>query len=298
MANRKLRAAWLLAMPLAMMTAACSGDAADERTALRDDELARELDLALTSEAQPVTFQDTTIGLDEPTPEPQPEPDPDPPAPAPRAEPRQPERTPAPVPTPRPAPRREAPSSAPARQPRVVTSTVPMGTSMSLTLNQTLSTESNRVGDSFTATLQSPVRDGSGNVLIPAGATVRGRLTGVNKSGHVGETGILKLAFEAVSFGGRSYAMDGTVVRANPQRSNRTSAGSQVGKAAAGAAAGAILGRVIGKDTKATVKGAIIGAAAGTAIAMGTADVDVVLPAGSSMDIRLDSPIEIRRSVS
>jgi hypothetical protein len=180
----------------------------------------------------------------------------------------------------------------------VVTSTVPMGTNMALTLNETLSTESNRVGDSFTATLQSPVHDGNGNVLIPAGATVRGRLTGVNKSGHVGETGILKLAFEAVSFGGRSYAMDGTVVRANPQRSNRTSTRSQVGKAAAGAAAGAILGRVIGKDTKSTIKGAVIGAAAGTAIAMGTADVDVVLPAGSSMDVRLDSPIEIRRTVN
>ena len=298
MAKQILGVAWLLVMPLAMVTAACSGDAADERTALRDDELARELDLALQSEAAPVTFQDTTIGLDEPTPEPEP------PKPAPRAVPREPERTP--TPAPRPAPRREAPTPAPepqrapqpAPEPRVATATVPMGTSMSLTLNETLSTESNRVGDSFTATLQSPVRDGSGNVLIPAGATVRGRLTGVNKSGHVGETGILKLAFEAVSFGGRSYPMDGTVVRANPQRSNRTSASSQVGKAAAGAAAGAILGRVIGKDTKSTVKGAIIGAAAGTAIAMGTADVDVVLPAGSSMDIRLDSPIEIRRTVS
>jgi hypothetical protein len=294
MANRNLRAAWLLAMPLAMMTAACSGDAADERMALRDDELARELDLALQSDTQPITFQDTTVAPEERAPEPAPEPEP--PAPVQRPTPRQPERVA--TPTPRPAPRREAPTPAPAPQPRVVTSTVPMGTNMALTLNQTLSTETNRVGDSFTATLQSPVRDGSGNVLIPAGATVRGRLTGVNKSGHVGETGILKLAFEAVSFGGRSYPMDGTVVRANPQRSNRTSAGSQVGKAAAGAAAGAILGRVIGKDTKSTVKGAIIGAAAGTAIAMGTADVDVVLPAGSSMDIRLDSPIEIRRTVS
>jgi hypothetical protein len=291
MAKRNLRAAWLLAMPLAMMTAACAGDAADDRTALREDELARELDLALQLDSEPVTFQDTVIGV-----EPDPEPAPDP-VPSPRATaPRQPERTP--TPAPQPAPRREAPTPAPAPQPRVVTSTVPMGTNMSLTLNETLSTETNRVGDSFTATLQSAVRDGSGNVLIPAGATVRGRLTGVNKSGHVGETGILKLAFEAVSFGGRSYAMDGTVVRANPQRSNRTSTQSQVGKAAAGAAAGAILGRVIGKDTRSTVKGAVIGAAAGTAIAMGTADVDVVLPAGSSMDIRLDSPIEIRRTVS
>jgi hypothetical protein len=289
MATRNLRAAWLLVMPLAMMTAACAGEDADERMALRDDELARELDMALQQpDSVPVTFQDTVIGV-ESVPDRTPDPAPVPRAPAPRA----PERTPTPVE--RPAPRREAPTPAPAPEPRVVTSTVPMGTNMALTLDQTLSTESNSVGDSFTATLQSPVRDGSGNVLIPAGATVRGRLTGVNKSGHVGETGILKLAFEAVSFGGRSYAMDGTVVRANPQRSNRTSTQSQVGKVAAGAAAGAILGRVLGKDTRSTIKGAVIGAAAGTAIAMGTADVDVVLPAGSSMDIRLDSPIEIRR---
>lgn len=292
MVNRKIRAAWLLALPLAMLPVACVGEAADDdRAALREDELGRELDLAFQADTVPGTFQDTVIGV-EPTPDP---------GPAPRVvEPRRPRETPPPAPAPRPAPREEVPIATPAepREPRVETSTVAVGTHMALTLNETLSTETNRVGDSFTATLQSAVLDGAGNVLIPAGATVRGRLTEVNKSGHVGETGILKLAFEAVSFGGRSYPMAGTVVRANPQRSNRTSASSQVGRAAAGAAAGAILGRVLGKDTKSTLKGAVIGAAAGTAIAMGTADVDVVLPAGSSMDIRLDSPIEIRRTVS
>jgi hypothetical protein len=294
MAKRNLRAALLLVLPLAVLPVACGGDVADDRSALREDELDRELDLAFQADTVPVTFEDTEIGV-EPTPDPEP-----PPAPAPRPQPARPNPTPppAPAPTPRPQPREEAPRPAPAPEPRVVTSTVPMGTNMSLTLNETLSTERNRVGDSFTATLQSAVLDGSGNVLIPAGATVRGRLTEVNKSGHVGETGILKLAFEAVSFGGRSYAMDGTVVKANPQRSNRTSTQSQVGKVAAGAAAGAILGRVLGKDTRSTVKGAVIGAAAGTAIAMGTADVDVVLPAGSSMQIRVDSPIEIRRTIS
>jgi hypothetical protein len=289
MVKRNLRAAWLLMLPLAMLPVACGGDEAD-RTALREDELDRELDLAFQADTVSGTFQDTVVAMD-PIPDPEP-----PPVAAPRSRPAQPGPTPAP--TPRPAPRQDAPAPLPAPEPRVVTSTVPIGTNMSLTLNETLSTERNRVGDSFTATLQSPIMDGSGNVLIPAGATVRGRLTEVNKSGHVGETGILKLAFEAVSFGGRSYPMDGTVVRANPQRSNRTSTGETVGKVAAGAAAGAVLGRVLGKDTRSTVKGAVIGAAAGTAIAMGTADVDVVLPAGSSMEIRVDSPIEIRRTVT
>jgi hypothetical protein len=52
------------------------------------------------------------------------------------------------------------------------------------------------------------------------------------------------------------------------------------------------------ENTKGTIAGAVIGAAAGTAIAMGTADVDVVLPAGSDLMIRLDSPLEVRRPVS
>lgn len=182
----------------------------------------------------------------------------------------------------------------PEPQPRVVTATAPMGTSMTLRLNETLSTESNNVGDSFTATLQHDITDASGNVVVPAGATVRGRLTQVEKSGHVGATGIIKLAFEAVSFGGRSYPMDATVVRANPQRQSRTSTQDVATRVAAGAAAGAVLGRVLGKDTRSTLKGAAVGAAAGTAIAMGTADVDVVLPAGSEMLIRLDTPIEVR----
>ncbi|NJD11675.1 MAG: glycine zipper 2TM domain-containing protein [Gemmatimonadetes bacterium] len=100
-----------------------------------------------------------------------------------------------------------------------------------------------------------------------------------------------------MSFDGQSLPLEGTVVKANPERKSRSSTGAQVGKAAAGAAAGAVLGRVIGKDTRSTIVGAVVGAAAGTAIAMGTADVDVVLPAGSDLVIRLDAPIEVRRPV-
>jgi hypothetical protein len=292
MKKRNSWATWLLLMPLALVPAAC-GDDADERDALREDELDRELDLALQPDTVPVTFQDTAV-----TPTPEPEPGPVPEAQQPRA----PQRQQPPAPSPRPAPRQPSPEPAPtqepAPQPRFVSTSVPMGTSLSLTLNETLSTEANRVGDAFTATLQQAITDANGNVLVPAGATIRGRMTQVEKSGHVGATGIIKLAFESVSFGGRSYPMDATVVRANPVRQNRTSTGEQAAKVAAGAAAGAVLGRVLGRDTRSTIAGAAVGAAAGTAIAMGTADVDVVLPAGSEMVIRLEAPIEIRRSTS
>src|SRR5690606_41214705 len=83
----------------------------------------------------------------------------------------------------------------------------------------------------------------------------------------------------------------------NPERRTRTTAKESAAKVAVGAAAGALLGQVLGKSTESTLKGAAVGAAAGTAIAMGTADVDAVLPSGSRMVIRLDAPIEVTRTV-
>lgn len=269
------RKSWfVLAMAIPFLAMACGGDT--DRTALREDELDRELELALERDSTPATFEDTVVAT---TPVEQPAATPAPRRPAPKPQ--------APPPE---APRTEPPAAA---QPRTASAMVGIGTTLSLTLDETLSTETNQPGDAFTATLQEPIYAPDGAVLFPAGAKVRGRVTQVQKSDRVGETAVLNLAFEAISFGDASYPLEATVVSANPERVSRQTGGQTAGKVAAGAAAGAILGRVLGKDTKSTVKGAVIGAAAGTAIAMGTADVDAVLKAGSVMVIKVDAPIEV-----
>jgi hypothetical protein len=280
-----LRFRTLLALPLALAVA-CGGG--DDRDALEQDELGRELDLALQGDSVPTTFEDTAV-----TAEPAPSPTP-PPPPAPRPRPQTPPPAPPPPPvTPPPA----ATPPAPPPAPRTVTSTVGVGTNMTLTLNETLSTESNQVGDGFMATVDAPVYGTDGEVVIPAGARVRGRVTQVQKSGRAGETAVLGVAFETVSFGGDSYPLDATVVQANPERVGRASTGETAGKVAVGAAAGAILGRILGKDTKCAIIGGAVGAAAGTAIAMGTSDVDAVLREGSTMVIKIDSPVSVERPV-
>jgi hypothetical protein len=289
MSKRNMWAILMVLAPLAGVVAACGGEDRD-RSALEADELDRELDLALQGDTLPATFEDTAFA-DEPESEPEPEPAPPPSRPAAERPRPQPDRTPSPPPV-----REREP--APAPQPRRVTVTAPVGANVAVTLNETLSTRTNGPGDGFTATLQEAVLSGDGQVVIPAGATVRGRITQVQKSGRVGETAIMNLAFESVSFDGDTYPLQASVVRANPERESRESTGEQVGKVAAGAAAGAILGRVLGKNTSSTVKGAVIGAAAGTAIAMGTADVDAVLRSGSTMTIRLDAPVSVTRTVS
>ena len=286
MSKRHLWTLLLALAPATVMMAAC-GEETPDRAALEEDELDRELDLALQGDTVPATFEDTVVS-DEPEPEPSPPPTrPATQRPAPR-----------PNPPPAPAPRDPDPAPVEAPRPRTVSVSAPTGANVSVTLNETLSTRTNGPGDSFTATLQEPVLSADGEVVIPAGATVRGRVTQVQKSGRVGETAIMNLAFESVSFDGDSYPLQASVVQANPERSSRESTGEQVGKVAAGAAAGAILGRVLGKNTGSTIKGAVIGAAAGTAIAMGTADVDAVLRSGSTMVIRLDAPVTVTKTVS
>ncbi len=291
MSRKIIPAALLILLPLAALPAAC-GKSQDEKSALKSDELDRDLNLALQKDSTPATFEDTALTGTEAAPPPaatppRPEPRPQPPV----------RREPAPRRTPTPAPqtRSTAPTPQPAPAPAPATASVGTGTSMAVLLDQTLSTQTNNPGDAFTAHLSQPVLAGDGSVLIPAGAVVHGRVTGVDKSNHVGQMAVMKIAFESISFDGHTYPLQATVTEANPQRHTRQSTAQQAGKVAVGAAAGAILGKVLGHSTGSTVKGAVIGAAAGTAIAMGTADVDAVLPQGSRVVIRTDEPIEVAR---
>lgn len=269
--------------------AAC--DRGRDAAAEIDPELQRELELALQGDTTPAVFGDTAVSVA------------DPPVEAVREV-----VTPPPAETrvrsPRPAPvepvtsvKEEIPTEVAevteVPEPLFRTLTVPTGTTMDLALDVELSTETNEAGDQFTATVQQPIHDLDGTLVIPAGASVRGRVTHVQKSGRVGETALLNLAIEAVSWGDARYPLEATVVQANPDRVSRSTTSEQVGKVAAGAAAGAILGRVLGGKNKDAIKGAVVGAAAGTAIALGTADVDAVLKKGSLMVIRTERPLEI-----
>jgi hypothetical protein len=281
MGRRKLTMAMLVVVPLGLSSLACGDDR--DRQALADDELERDLDLAFQRDTVAPTFED--VGVEA-------EPD----APPAQATPPQTPRAQPPQQQPRPTqPGQPAPTTP---QPRTVTLSVPSGTTLAIRMNDELSTERSQAGDAFTAVLTAPLVDAAGIVLVPAGATVRGRVTAVAPSTRVGQTATMNLAFESISFGGQSHPLHATVERADVQQKTRTSTAEQAGKIAAGAAAGAILGQVIGRDRSSTIRGAAVGAAAGTAIAMGTADVDAVLPAGAEVVIRLDQPIQVTRTVT
>ena len=294
-----------LAAPLAL-TATCLLGACTVKHTKSDSSLAR--DTALTRDLQ-LAGRDTAA-------QPQLTDVPAAPAPTPAASAPVTAR-PSPTPTPRttaPAPRR-TPTPAPARTTPTTTTTasgntvtkstgstaggavgtIPSGSSLSLSSNARVCTNTYQVGQTFTATTTQAVT-GSNGASIPAGAKVQLEVTSLKRSENATDKIVMEFAVKSVSFGGRSYAINGSVADAQVDRVRNQPQSKDVQKVAVGAAAGAIRGQIMGKSTKSTVIGAAAGAAAGAGVAAGTANYEGCVPEGGNITVTLNSPVQVKIS--
>jgi hypothetical protein len=162
---------------------------------------------------------------------------------------------------------------------------VPAGTEIDVRLENPLSSDTAQVEDRFNATSVADLYNGN-RVIIPAGSTVRGVVTAVNKAGRVDRKGKLTLAFDRVTVSGRSYPIHGTVEQALESGGYREDAG----KIGAGAGVGAIIGGILG-GMKGALALILIG---GGGVVAATEGQDVKLPAGTVLRIKLDSPVTVR----
>ncbi|MGH9379855.1 MAG: hypothetical protein ACRD2Z_04500 [Thermoanaerobaculia bacterium] len=186
--------------------------------------------------------------------------------------------------------RERQPQPAPAPAPAPTPITVPAGTSFSAELQSSLSSETSQVGDSFTARLSSPLSAG-GQVAVPAGSTVYGRVTEAKGLRKIGGRARLGVAFASVTLPNGSSA---------PLAASLTWVGkSETKKDAAtiggSTAAGAILGKVIGggDDDKRVAAGAVVGGAVGTVVAAKTKGETIQLPAGTVLTATLEAPVTV-----
>ena len=184
----------------------------------------------------------------------------------------------------------DAPDPAPAA---ATASYVPTGTPLEVELRETLDTRDTRVGQAFTATLEQAVVTASGAVVLPRGALVTGRVTGLDRSDRIGDQAAIRLDFDGIAFSGRSYPLSAVVTEARVEMEGDAGGRDVAERAAIGAAAGAALGAILSGDLKGVVTGAIIGAGAGTIISLGTGEVDAALPAGSKLMLRTTRPIRL-----
>ena len=181
-----------------------------------------------------------------------------------------------------------APSSGtatrPAPLPRGVVE-VPSGTEFDVRLQNTLNSGTAQVEDRFEATtLMDVVVDG--RTAIPAGALLRGVVTAVDPATRTNRTAKMTVSFDQVTIGSRAYPLRATVTNAIQGEGIK----GDLPKAGAGAAVGGILGAVLGGG-KGAVLGAIIGGGGTVAATEGK---QVELPQGSTLTVRVDSPLQVQ----
>jgi hypothetical protein len=178
------------------------------------------------------------------------------------------------------------------------------GTALRARLQNPLSTQETKVGDSFLAELVQPVTQ-HGVVLIPVGSQIRGRISAVHGGRRLTGRASIRLQPDFITFpDGTSHRIhaelidldnfadahvnsEGTVVGTEHPKATIAA----IGLATAGAAtAGAILGGGVGAGI-----GAAIGVGAGTVVWL-KRDVQQELPVGTGLIFSLDEPLTISSS--
>ena len=131
-------------------------------------------------------------------------------------------------------------------------------------------------------------------MVIPAGATVSGTITAAEPAPNPNSTGRIELSVTNITAHGTSYSIDASVVAMDTVMKGRGVTKADAAKVAGGAVAGAIVGKLLGKNTKGAVIGGAAGAAAGAAAARASRDIDVVIPKGAGITIKLNAPLTVK----
>jgi hypothetical protein len=162
--------------------------------------------------------------------------------------------------------------------------------------SDTISSRSAKVGDAFNAHVVEDVKNGAGQVVIPAGSLVEGSIADVKPAPNPRTPGTLTLTVASITVRGASYPLGAAVDSIEVTHKGRGITTGDATKVGVGAAAGAILGRVLGGNRKGTIIGGVIGGAAGAGVAAETKTSDIVLPKGAHIIIRLTKDLAVAAS--
>jgi hypothetical protein len=171
--------------------------------------------------------------------------------------------------------------------------TVPSGTTLSVSLIDPLSSESNKTGETFRASLDSPLTGDDGRVAVPAGADVEGRIVDAKPSTHFSGNSNLAIELTRITVGGKSYDI-ATSQWAKKGAGRGARSAETIG---GGAAVGAIIGGILGGGKGAAI-GAGAGGAAGTGVQAATHGEAVRLPSETRLNFNLTSGLTVTPSAS
>ncbi|HMJ17716.1 MAG TPA: hypothetical protein VK478_04935 [Gemmatimonadaceae bacterium] len=170
--------------------------------------------------------------------------------------------------------------------------TIPAGATLNLASGSKVCTNTNKVGERFSATVTDAVV-GSNGAVIPAGATANVEVTELKRSENANDNVVMGFRVVSVSFGGHTYPVSATTSYAQVSKVKNQPKGKDVQKVIGGAAIGAIAGQILGKSTKATVIGGAVGAAAGAGAAAATANYEGCVNSGGRITATLNSSTQV-----
>jgi hypothetical protein len=192
--------------------------------------------------------------------------------------------------SPAPAPAPVTPAPAPAPVPAPAPARLESGDTLEASAATSITSKTNKPGETFTARIGQAVLAADGRTVIPAGAVVTLSIVALKPAPNkAAKDGTITLRAVSVAINGESHPLDAEVTFVEHTLKSRGIGTSEAAKVGVGAAAGAILGKVVGGGTGAAA-GGVVGAAAGAAVAVESADRDVVVPVGATIRMVLRAP--------
>ncbi len=167
--------------------------------------------------------------------------------------------------------------------------TIPAGTTLPVDLETAVGSDTSRLEQPVRGKLRHAVMV-HGFEVLPAGAAVKGHVTGVVRPGRVRGRSYVAMRFTELNApaGGPTRISTATV-----GRFGRTTRQKDAIEVLGPAAAGAVIGRIAGGKSGAA-KGAVIGGAGGAGYVLATRGEEVHLAPGTNLAVRLTAPVTVR----
>ena len=164
---------------------------------------------------------------------------------------------------------------------------MPNDTVLAVRLTETLSSDLNQPGDTFLASLASPIVIGD-RVIVPEGAGVKGKIVDARNARRFSGRSALVIEVTSLAYNGRTYELRSSQYSKQGASRNAYAAAAITG----GTGVGAIIGTIVGRGKGAAI-GAVIGAAAGTGVQAVTKRAPAELRAESTLSLRLETPLKV-----
>jgi hypothetical protein len=164
---------------------------------------------------------------------------------------------------------------------------LPSGTPIYVRLQESISSKNALAGQNFPAVLDEPLIV-NGQTIAPQGTQIQARVVAARESGHLHDTGYLRLTLASITLSGKDLRLQTSSVFVEGGSFNKRNFAYVGG----GAGGGALIGAVAGGGKGALV-GSSIGAAGGTTAAYTTGKKEVGFLAERRLGFRLTQPLEL-----